>query len=747
MISHLGFKLANTRWLCLLTMLTFCAQGGFGMNLEWKSTTTDGGTLQANGQAVLEVSPSRAARAGAVPFRVSLAGDALLLSATLPQQGRGWGAVLNLTHGIENARHLWMPHLCPEPGYVAGDHSFRSPALIFANDSTVLALIPDLDDLDALQKAGLRAWLDYDHPSRAITLAVGGYEKGDIHVSYRPVEIDYASQAVRLRVHVLVSDKQEDRENPFGMAARELWRRWGHPNHAKGGAQLAPLAKYCDYITRWSFTPEPNGWGDTVWQSFFIDGRKCGAPAFIVDVAQHPSVPMDQRKWREPRAVWNQTWFSTQRCANGLLRHARLIKSNDLEERAKLMTQFALAAPQTDGLFPAVYTTGSGWYKLYQDTPGWDQGRWRNSDRLPRGVSDQACHLVDAAFTARLLLEWNDIEKNGEIIPYVARFADRLLKLQRPSGAYPGWVEPDGTVPATLAEGPESAMSAALLLELAQRLPSDPRAAPWKESAKQALAYLEQGPIAQSRWEDFETYFSCSRWGTPGQKVERNGLYKQNTFSPFWCAEAMLDAYRVCGDRRYLDLGRRCLDELSLFQQVWHPAYIPAETLGGFGVMNMDGEWNDARQSLFAPLYLEYYRETGLPEYFERGIDALKSSFAMLYCPENAGVKAAYERTHPMFGPESYGFMMENIFHGGPGGDYIGPFTIFTWGNGAALASAGKILDMYGDVYVDVLRQQAFGIDGCKASVEWSSVKVEDQYRRPPQRVVETNRKHRPGAH
>ena len=144
--------------------------------------------------------------------------------------------------------------------------------------------------------------------------------------------------------------------------------------------------------------------------------------------------------------------------------------------------------------------------------------------------------------------------------------------------------------------------------------------------------------------------------------------------------------------------------------------------------MNADGEWNDARQSLFAPLYLDYYRATGVSEYFERGVAALRASFAMLYCPENAHVRRAYERQHPSFGPESYGFMMENIAHGGPGGDVIGPFTIFTWGNGAALAAAATVRDRYGDLYIDPARRTAFGVDGCEATVTASgSVEVRDR--------------------
>jgi hypothetical protein len=203
----------------------------------------------------------------------------------------------------------------------------------------------------------------------------------------------------------------------------------------------------------------------------------------------------------------------------------------------------------------------------------------------------------------------------------------------------------------------------------------------------------------------------------------------------FWCAEAFLAAYHVSHDERYLDLGRRCLDELSLYQQVWDPPFVPAPCHGGFGVMNADGEWNDARQSLFAPIYLAYYDATGEPEYFERGVAAVRASFAMLYCPENEQVRAQYERRYAFFGEESYGFMMENVSHGGPGSEPIGPFTIFTWGNGAALATAATVLDKYGQVYVDEERGQAFGVDGCAVEVTEEGYEVRDPYGRGTVRV------------
>lgn len=718
----------------ILSFLVFSPESAAGLPEApaWRPDAQGGGTLTWHKHPLLDVT----SKDGGEPFPAAWKDGALTFETTLPATGEGLGAIARLVHHIEDPKHVWIPHVAPYADTVIGDHSLRSPAMIFANDHRVVALLPDVEDLRRAQENGWRVWLDYNHPKREVKVAAGAYQVGKFHVAYQPTNVAYKGQAVKVRLHVLTSDRKEDLANPYRMVAAWLWRNVGHQGYAQGGSQRAPFSTYAAHIVNWAFAPEPKGWGDTVWQEFKIGDRQVGAPAFIVDVAQHPSIPLDKRKWREQRSIWNQAWFSTQRSANGLLRYARQIGSQDLERRANLMTQFALAAPQTDGLFPAVFTAGSGWYQLYKDTADWKEGRWTNSDRRPPGVSADAVHILDAAFTARLLLEWHGMNpQDEESLAYVLRFADRLVRLQAKDGSFPGWVEPDGRVAPTLAAGPESAMSATLLAELAARFRDEKK---FRLAAERALRYLAQGPVKEARWEDFETYYSCSRWGEDavGKKIERNGVYKSNTFSPFWCAEAFLAGHRVFRKREYLALGRRCLDELSLYQQVWEPPTIPAPTHGGFGVMNADGEWNDARQSLFAPLYLDYYRETGETEYFERGVSALRASFAMMYCPENTQVKAAYEAQHPFFGAESYGFMMENINHGGPGPNAIGPFNIFTWGNGAALEAAAKIRARYGDVYIDEKRKKAFGIDGCSVTLKAGKPEITDNYGNRKLRIV-----------
>jgi hypothetical protein len=588
---------------------------------------------------------------------------------------------LAVHHPLKSPRHVWVPHLAPGPGNVIGDAVFRSPAIVLCDATIALAFVPDLDDVS--RAVGWRAWLDYDHPRATLTLAAGAYRQ-DGHVFFvrRPAQL--GDRGVELRLHVIASRRAEDRSNPYGMAARWMWRRWGHARHEH--AAPPPVTRLMERIVRWAFSND--GWSESVWQPVRLPGETtAGAPVFIVDVTRHPSVPPEKRRWREPRSIWNQAWFSTQRCANGLLRYARRVSSKDLEDRAHAMTRIALAAPQSDGLFPAV---------LVEDGTGGPEGwRWSNSDRRPPSASEAACHVVDASFTCRMLLEWHSLTGDPGALAHVRRFADRLLRLQRPSGAFPGWVEPDGRVPRELAEGPESAVSVSLLFELAAREGEAGASRAWRESALAALPFLE-GVAREGRWEDFETYYSCAPWGAPeqiGRRVARNGVYKQNTLSIFWCAEALLHAWRATRRRSFLRVARRCVDELSLYQAVWDPPFLPAPAHGGFGVMNGDCEWNDARQSLFAPLYLDLGRETGDRELTERGVSALRASFSMLYCPENAALARAYEKRFPFFGQESYGFMMENQGH--DPSEPIGTFTIYAWGPGSALAAVATVRDRF----------------------------------------------------
>ncbi|HEY6459623.1 MAG TPA: hypothetical protein VIY73_05705, partial [Polyangiaceae bacterium] len=80
---------------------------------------------------------------------------------------------LAVKHPLAEATQVWVPHLTPDPGNVAGDWVFRCPVVVVADATVALALVVDVDDVHAA--AGWRAWLDYDHPRSTLTLGAGAY--------------------------------------------------------------------------------------------------------------------------------------------------------------------------------------------------------------------------------------------------------------------------------------------------------------------------------------------------------------------------------------------------------------------------------------------------------------------------------------------------------------------------------------------------------------------------------------------
>ena len=63
---------------------------------------------------------------------------------------------------------------------------------------------------------------------------------------------------------------------------------------------------YVKHTYKWAF----DGWKKSVWQEFDLNGKKAGAPVFIVDVTQSPNYK-GVRNEREFRSIWNQAWFSS----------------------------------------------------------------------------------------------------------------------------------------------------------------------------------------------------------------------------------------------------------------------------------------------------------------------------------------------------------------------------------------------------------------------------------------------------
>ncbi len=593
----------------------------------------------------------------------------------------------------------WAPHLTPTNEHIIDQHSFRSPALIVGDKSKVLILVPDIDIL--LQGTPVRWYLDNNARENKLILGMSNYSVKE-HVLYvREPGAVYPARKTRIGFYLIMLEDEEAVFDPWRIVLEFLWNNWGKKIYTNKKGQSIPLERYVERTYEWAF----KNWAESVWQEFELDGKKVGAPVFIVNVTQSPNYdgPVDEREFR---SVWNQAWFSSLRSASGLYRYARRTGNRELLEKSILAKELALSAPQKEGLFPSVIATEmervdvSG--RMVNRSKGWDHYFWGNSNRNPFAWDAKLSpyHILDMSWTALLMLRWyTELETDPRLLDYALRYSEALLKLQDEKGYFPAWLDTRTLQPmGILDQSPETSMSVTFLLKIYEVTGRDV----YLKSALKAMDVICDEIIPEGRWEDFETYWSCSRYGSDTlvcKKVERNNMYKQCNLSMFWTAEALYYSYKATGNKKYLKHGQRCLDELLMTQASWQPPYMPVDVFGGFGVMNCDGEWNDARQSLFAELIMQYGLELKMDEYVERGLSALHASFKMMYCPENEKAKVQWERKWQFFNEKDYGFMMENYGHGGvvdTNGEGIGEFTIYDWGNGAAAESFLRISDHYG---------------------------------------------------
>lgn len=595
----------------------------------------------------------------------------------------------------------WAPHLTPTDNHIIAQHVFRSAAMIVHDAKKSLTIVPDVS---LLEEKPLVPWfMDLNAKDNLLTLGQSDSKITD-HILYEQADItNFKKGSYKLAFYVLLSSKARQIENPFAVLNQFMWKQWGEELYKKG--EPFPennLDPYVDYTYNWAF----NHWRDAVWQEFDLKGKRVGAPTFIVNVTQSPNYKGEVNE-REFRSIWNQAWFNSLRSASGLFRYARRKQVDSLLNYANLTKELALSFPQKNGFFPGLIGTEMKEQvidgKKYWRSAGWDTYYFGNSNRNPFtwNAKESPYHVLDMSYTALLMLQWySELEQDKRLLDYATTYADALVSIQRPDGYFPAWLSLEGQKDMEiLSRSPESAMSVIFLLTLYQIS----KVEKYKAAALKAMAVIEKEIVPVGRWEDFETYWSCSRFGHDklvDQKLQRNNMYKQNTLSMYYTAQAALEAYKITGQKGYLKTGKRVLDELLMWQAVWQPSFIYIHAFGGFGVMNADAEWNDSRQSLFAELIMEYGKLLKRKDYMQRGIAALKASFVMMYAPENKETMAQWQQRWPFLGSQDYGFMMENYGHDGhtdSNGIGIGEFTIYDWGNGAAAEAVNRIIDHWGE--------------------------------------------------
>ena len=568
---------------------------------------------------------------------------------------------------------VFSPHLVPEPGDVIGTHVLRSPALTAQCGKRAAALVADVA---ALHKEGaLPAFMNLLRQEHCPQLSIGlGAHQVRDHVYFTADEQPVRSSIFHLSYFLWVSGQAGPGE-ALQQSRKKLWHDHGAPNlgqrhHAPTFASLAQQIYPQILKDRWLETN--------------YNGEQAGA------ISLNRAYAGD---------VWFCTWFNALRTSYGLFLWGRFLQNQDWIKKAMMTRHLILSAPQNQGLFPTLF--------VFARKPFWVHSHHQ-------GGGPGIYHLFDMSWTVYHLLRWHrDLEPNQPSLDFAKNYGRGILALQGADGSLPSFVDAityapviqvnheallkdlskqpsdDRYIPYMLQHhwtqdrflsSAEDAASLLCLAELACLLErQDPLRPALVQGAKKIAGFLSETVFPQSRWSDFELYYSCSP--KPLSFYDhRSEQWPQNTLCLHLAAAGLLRLYQVTQEQNYLQLAEQALNRLCLYQQVWDPPFLSFDGFGGYGVMNTDGEWNDARQAQFADTHLDFYRVTGEEEQLQRGRAACRAAFTTTFLPINRQVYPCGWWRQPR------GQAAEN--HGHSGFDRLCGVSGFDWGSGSALATA-----------------------------------------------------------
>lgn len=617
----------------------------------------------------------------------------------------------------ERLDDLWLPLLNGKAGRAIGLPAFRAPCIVAQVKDRSAALIPDLDRLEKPRL--LPPVLDFERPGTLKLGLAAGRLIGEGHLERRPKEGIFLPDhdVVELSFVILLADGVGT-HGGLGMALRFIWSRFGERRLDDLAPQTLPFDDYARYAYDGAFSRY------ALWRDVFLEAGPAGGVAFRAKRRDHqtpldaPRKRFDRRvrlhavmsgalPWRRRRSILkrgadfgnNYVHFTTDanqlRSAYGMAHFARRWGDEKLFDSARAIVRLALAAPTEKGLFPAVYVGTP-------DRPAWvrgTKGEFLDDRYALQNLCESALWMLDLA---------EDLGLDEALSGRARDLGETLLALQAENGALParirvnalGGVHPSGKV---RPQAP-TAIAGALFAHLGA-IGQDDR---FMQAARKAAAFIIDTVMPAHAWRDLGTFFSCrskpARW-----RDGKTGLSPQSTPSMAWAVDLFLTLHESgLGD--WLEPALCVLDELLLYQQIWNADFLDFDTRGGFGAMNTDARWGDARQALFAPLLMRAYETTGNREYALRAAAALRAAFALMLVPENGevapGLTAGLKE-------EDYG-LTAGGFDWNRGGARASSHLSFDWGSGSACAAAAWVQRHYGDLFVDFSGKTAIGLNGCR---------------------------------
>ncbi|HPI76270.1 MAG TPA: hypothetical protein PLK80_06005 [bacterium] len=631
--------------------------------------------------------------------------------------------------------YIWIPHLRRDSEHVIGDQIFRSPAVIYVKGEIGAALIPDLDILKANRRLPTALDAKVENPGLDAPLFGFGFRQYEVdgHVFFKakaPGDSPISGE-LKYGFDILANAREKERRITR-MVNEHLWRRYGAPLFKGTDPQALPYEECARRVFGFAFER------GNIWREVETGGAPAGgtmaltfagpAPASFMKDAQLKASLSAQRfipkihsiateklmnkpaindlgellvhhaPMSAPPQVMYQSWFCNMRTAHGAYSWAERLGDEEMKKKALAMKELALAAPVERGFMR------SACFCPEDAPPFWFQGT-----KAFQAVREY--HLPDNAWTGWWMLRWHEeLEPDKRLMDRSAALGAAFVEAQLSSGAIPGWVRVRKSGPIACSTLRESAQTAAPGMFLA-RLGAATGDKRFSRAARRAADFLINEIFPKNKWWDFETFFSCSKKDF-GMRDAGTGVECMNNLCVFWTAELMRELAAAGAGAKYLEHGLMAVDTLTMWQQVWDAPYVSINTFGGFGVMNTDAEWNDARQSMFAECLAGYYELTGNGEYMERAVAALRSSFTTMLAPEHRRVAPG---NMGMYIPKDEGAVYENYAH--MGFDRRAPgYIMFDWGGGGACSAAANMTRKYGDAFIDASASAGFGLDLCSVT-------------------------------
>lgn len=629
------------------------------------------------GEVVRGTAGSAALEGGRLVERMSAGGARLTRTIALDPRGQwlhvsvrlepGAAAPAPSLHSFADAfRFAHKPDwsYSPSVGGFNPDAQYKAPLILSQGSGVAFGVVPDLAVLDRGILKRCHHALRLDVPSGP-RFTVGFQPARTLfHAVYTPDEDRvWTADATVTNAYYLLLTATAAPGQAYREAVRFHWERFGRPAQASAAAQQVGTDPAYTSLALF------DDWRRQVWDKESVE--------------QWLSAPLEDGvggavrtvRWGRPKpSLYMSAWFNSVRTAVGMALYARRTHNRPLLDRAAQTIHLALHAPGRDGAFKCIAV------------PDGDGIVWAAGD----GIGNSLRHGFlgfDMSWTAYWLLRWRAAGLPGSdaILPRAERLADFFLRHQQADGMLPTRFDESGAPqPAASRQVfAETAPVALFLLELAAQT----RNPKYRQAGLRGLEFLERQVIPERKWYDFETFFSCSP-RLPHLDTA-TAQWPANNLALIHAPAAYLAAFRLTGRTELLDRGLALLDYLLLYQQAWtNPALEklsgPNMLLGGFTTQNSDAEWSDARQSLAANVILDYYRATGLTEYLERGVAALRSQFPI--------------------SPS------ENWAHAGYGGK--AGVSSFHWGTGSGMAGVELEEEYLHDVAVDVAAGRAVGVNG-----------------------------------